>query len=1412
MNITLKRSLQSLKRKDNTFTFLLHRNSSYVCLWVVLVVLTKLVYEPVSTQAAVTEAWVHRYIDVVTNSSDRASKIMRDAAGDIIVTGTTDDGTSGLDILTIKYSGIDGAVLWTKRYDGPANANDGPSALAVDGNGNVVVSGYSNSGLVFSGNPTNDYYTAKYSATDGTLLWEKRYNGPANGDDVAKALVVDSHGNVIVTGASYGGGYDAFGNPNYDYYTAKYAAADGALLWEKRYNGPADGSDGANAIAINGEDSVVVTGYSYGGASSYDYYTAMYAGWEGALLWETRYSGSAASLDGASAVAVDAVGEVVVTGSSLDGSGLNNLYCTLKYAAVNGALRWEQRTSGAWNIFGDPIALVVDHEGNVLVAFPNLGTFKYAATNGGTLWEKRITTGNGHPSAVALDGDGNVVVAGALNSGGGTYANDYFSAKYAANNGALLWERSYNGPGGNDDEATAVVVDESGDAVVTGFSSNGPSDQDPDYYTVKYAARDGAPLWAQRYNGPVHRNSEGLAIAVDGDGDVVVLASSQQFSPGAPSYYTAKYSGESGALHWDKLAAGTYYPGSLALDRSGNIVVTGSSTTIEYWSDGSLAWMTNRGGGRALAVDISGNVVLGHTGSAAKYAAVDGALLWQSRFATGEDSGLSAVAADKDGNVVVTGYLDIRTNIVYSTAKYAAGDGALLWRTPYYPSASDDYAHALALDGRGDVIVTGTSYNRIFPGSYIDSDCYTTKYAAENGALLWEQRFKGRDRAIAVDARGNVLVAGWSTNCFESGHYTNCHVLVKYAKTDGARLWERHSDASFDAIRIGVDGNGNVVMTGTSNGDYYTAKIRGEDGALIWEQRYNGPANGYDAATALALGPNGMVAVTGRSVGQSGLRAAYDGVTVVYREIPASPLFIDEVVVSEGNAGTTEAVFIVNLAHSHSEVISVDFATMDGSATAGIDYRASNGTLIFNAGETRKTITIPVLGDTLDETDETFFVMLENPTNISLDQTKANGIILDDDTVGLSITGALVLEGNSGTTNAEFVVHLNRPHILTVSVDFATAEGSALGDEDYTPSIGTVMFAPGETTKTINVSVHGDLVDENNETFFVNLSHPLHAVLTTAQAQGTIMEDDFDLTITQQPADQSVPLGSNATFTVTVASTFPPITYQWYKNGAALPEQTSPTLTLMEIGSDEGGVYTVDIFDAVNSIRSDPATLVVLFPPVVTRIARRYEIPVGGSATLSVESTGALPMGYRWRRGNTAIDIQLLYSHTSFFRILNAQPTSGGTYTVVLTNAASFNPGVLSPTISVVIVPDTDGDGMPDTYESNNGLNPDDNTDSTRDLDMDGFSNRDEYTAGTDPRNPDNYLKIERLTLGTGVNLEFFAPSNKTYTIQFNEGLDAMDWNWLRDVVGSPTSGLRVVNDPLGTDRRYYRLVTPRQP
>src|SRR5262249_39596193 len=150
--------------------------------------------------------------------------------------------------------------------------------------------------------------------------------------------------------------------------------------------------------------------------------------------------------------------------------------------------------------------------------------------------------------------------------------------------------------------------------------------------------------------------------------------------------------------------------------------------------------------------------------------------------------------------------------------------------------------------------------------------------------------------------------------------------------------------------------------------------------------------------------------------------------------------------------------------------LSVDYATTSVGAgafpaTAGTDYVAASGTLTFNAGESTKPIAVTVNGDVVDENDETFLVNLTNPTDGALQNGQATGTITNDDTSpSLTVSSPTTNEGNSGTSMLTFTVTLSAASGRTVTVDYATADVTAQGGDDYVATSGTVSFGPGETT------------------------------------------------------------------------------------------------------------------------------------------------------------------------------------------------------------------------------------------------------------------------------------------------------------------------------------------------------------
>src|SRR5207244_3524727 len=205
----------------------------------------------------------------------------------------------------------------------------------------------------------------------------------------------------------------------------------------------------------------------------------------------------------------------------------------------------------------------------------------------------------------------------------------------------------------------------------------------------------------------------------------------------------------------------------------------------------------------------------------------------------------------------------------------------------------------------------------------------------------------------------------------------------------------------------------------------------------------------------------------------------------------------------------------------------------------GVDYSLAIATLTFAPGVTNQNINITVVNDALDEDDETIRITL-NPTNATLGAIATyTYTILDDDPLpSLSINNASVTEGNNNGNNpATYTVTLSAVSGRTVTVNYATADGTATAPADYTATSGTLIFNPGETNKTINVQVQGDSLYELNETFTVNLSSPTNATITTATGTGTIIDDDpapsVTLSLSGSPMAEA---GGVATVTATLSA------------------------------------------------------------------------------------------------------------------------------------------------------------------------------------------------------------------------------------------------------------------------------------
>jgi len=216
--------------------------------------------------------------------------------------------------------------------------------------------------------------------------------------------------------------------------------------------------------------------------------------------------------------------------------------------------------------------------------------------------------------------------------------------------------------------------------------------------------------------------------------------------------------------------------------------------------------------------------------------------------------------------------------------------------------------------------------------------------------------------------------------------------------------------------------------------------------------------------------------------------------------------------VNEGNAGTTNALVKVTLNIAIGKTVTVDYQTFAMTATSGVDFQPVAGSLTFAPGVTSQTVSVPIVGDTLDEADETFRIGLSNAVNavVSFSSDPATVLIVDDDPPpGISVNDVGVIEGTSGTTDAVFTINLSAPSSRQISVNYATGDGSATAGADYQSTSGTVVFNAGDVSKPVTVVVNGDMVAEPLETFFLNLTTPINATIVDSQGVGTIGDNTF---------------------------------------------------------------------------------------------------------------------------------------------------------------------------------------------------------------------------------------------------------------------------------------------------------------
>jgi len=381
--------------------------------------------------------------------------------------------------------------------------------------------------------------------------------------------------------------------------------------------------------------------------------------------------------------------------------------------------------------------------------------------------------------------------------------------------------------------------------------------------------------WIASYNGGfTNKTHTPLAMKLDSAGNIYVAGSSQnasnfydyvvlKYAPNGAQFYATRYSSTNGM---------NFTINGFALDQNGNTYVTGTGGTVKVGTNGVVAWNAPYAG-NDVAVDTNGNVYV--TGfSSTEYATVKlnsmGSNIWLRTYVavTGPDNPVAVsqkVAVDEAGNVYVAGWADLPPGFVYpghTNVNYYSGQQILMYDLAGNPVWTNS---AINYDGTWGYTIALISNNQgnIYTTANILGGAGGTARINIGGQEEWEQSAgpTAGVNGMAIDTNGNAFLTG--------GPY----VVFKLTSTNGQVVWYINP-SSGQANAIALDSSANIYVTGfinagASSNDWKTIKYD-NNGNQQWVIRYNGPANGNDGATAIAVAPDGSIYVTGYSQNTSG--------------------------------------------------------------------------------------------------------------------------------------------------------------------------------------------------------------------------------------------------------------------------------------------------------------------------------------------------------------------------------------------------------------------------------------------------------------------------------------------------------------------------------------------------------------
>lgn len=828
---------------------------------------------------------------------------------------------------------------WAAHHAGSGENSDKFNAFIRDNSGNVYAAGYT-----WKQGNGKDLLLVKFNFS-GDTVWTQTIDGIGNGNDEMNDLVFDNSGNVVAVGT-------VKTNTGKDIATLKFSPT-GTLLWQVSYNHAANFDDYAVKVLTDQSGNIFSGGYGYNASFNYDYLLIKYDA-SGNQLNFAAYNGPANQNDRLADMTIDNTGNVMVTGRSGTFSDKDD-FATLKYNNTL-AQQWLQtvdlsnendRATGIWtDATGDVYVTGRSNNGNTY----DFLTIKYSGATGAAAWaQPKIFDSNGDDQPEDITGNANMVVVTGTKFNG--IQKDLYTIAYNPTTGTQMWATAYANPNGKNETVDHVAIGPNSEVVLTGttdVSSVAVSDQD--ILVIKYN-NNGVQQFVKTTGGTAQTDDDASSGWIDGSGNIYTVG-------GLVNNFSSKDAvliqyNSAGVMQLNKSYNGTgeFTDKVIAVcEEGGSLYCTGyvyqyaedrNICTIKFDGNGNLVWLKTYNGPDndtdepvAIAADGSGNIIVAGRGKNAnndydivviKYN-TNGDTLWIRNWDGGVsgDDEAKDMAIDGNGNVLITGISDedptLLVNNDYITLKYSA-NGTLQWAVPYNGTGgADDKAYTIALDNAGNAFVSGKTWNST------DYDIQTQKYAAANGAETAFATYTstlGDDipEKIKVDNSGNIIIGAVSDRD-NTGSTNRDYLTIKY-NNSGTQLWEQLYNGAGtgddDLIALATDAADNIYVTGSSDLDStatdnldFVTIKYNSSGTTQWSKSYNGAANGDDIALAIAVDAGGYVYVSGQSNEGTAMLKNNNATTILYSPTGQET----DTVTFDGQASQTDASNAILLSNS----------------------------------------------------------------------------------------------------------------------------------------------------------------------------------------------------------------------------------------------------------------------------------------------------------------------------------------------------------------------------------------------------------------------------------------------------------------------------------------------------------------